>query len=592
METTGQIAQYELIELLGESAEGRTYRVRRGAAGADLVLRRFRSAPDDPPEEAARLRHGLISTARRWIGQAPTGVLRPVDAGELEDGVFVVVPWRPEPTLGRLEGLLLRDPESALYVMRSVGAVLDRLHGAGTVHRSLKASNVLVMDDGDVLLTDVLHLASCSASLMSSDPSAARAIVAAPEQVMGFRQTPASNRYVFATMAYRLVTGAPVFPQQNVVEYLYSTVYRVAPLVSEVRGGLPGAWDRLFAWGLDKEPSARPRTCVEFIDALSEALARERAIDPGGAESAVAAELPWQVAPAAEPARRELRIVEPTAAAASSVESATVESTAVEPGPVEPNAEEGAAPGPVPVSGGRELLASLREAWERPRPLGGRLAGAPLAVPVESDVDASEPTIEDVAPMADAADVIEAAAEAEASAAAGAPDLRLLKSIAARAPTAAPAIGASDRPIRYGREGGERARSRSRRWIEARSGWLSRWSASGAPPRDLEERESYLADWRKGIDPSAAEGSAEPMLPSWPLRVEGCAVGSQLLADGEPVAAVPGVVRLRGKSGTVLQLQVRRDDIVVGRREIRLHPLMDARWDLAAADDGEVRTEA
>ena len=81
------------------------------------------------------------------------------------------------------------------------------------------------------------------------------------------------------------------------------------------------------------------------------------------------------------------------------------------------------------------------------------------------------------------------------------------------------------------------------------------------------------------------------MLASWPLRVEGCPVGSRLFADGEPIGDVPGAVRLRGRSGAVLQLEVRREDEVLGRCELRLHPLMKPGWRLDS-EEGEVRTEA
>jgi serine/threonine-protein kinase len=307
VKATGRIAQYELLELLGENPEASTYRVRAAEREGNLVLKRCWPQADESPGEAAHRRRALIATARRWAEAPPAGTLRVIDAGELGASLFLVTSWQPEPTLGEIEDLLHRNPESALHVLRSIGDVLDRLHGAGTVHRSLKTSNVLVMEDGNVLLVDALHLASCSRALAASDPSPARAVIAAPEQAMGFRQTPASNRYVFATIAYRLLSGAPVFPQGDVAEYLYSTVYRVPRPVSRVREGLPAAWDRLLAWGLDKEPSARPRTCVELIDALSEALAQDRAPGPREADSAVAAELPWEVGGPPVPHRVESR---------------------------------------------------------------------------------------------------------------------------------------------------------------------------------------------------------------------------------------------------------------------------------------------
>jgi tetratricopeptide (TPR) repeat protein len=93
-----------------------------------------------------------------------------------------------------------------------------------------------------------------------------------PEQAMGDRATPASDRYALAVVAYELLTGQRPFQADSPTAEASAHVNAPVPSVGAT-SGLPRELDPVFRKALAKDPGDRYASCAEFVAALRAAVA-------------------------------------------------------------------------------------------------------------------------------------------------------------------------------------------------------------------------------------------------------------------------------------------------------------------------------
>jgi serine/threonine protein kinase len=145
--------------------------------------------------------------------------------------------------------------------VRIVSAVLDALaaaHRRGIAHRDVKPSNVVLCDDGRVVLLDfgiahrtTLPLGDATndvASTISGTPG-----YMAPEVILGRRAGPPADVYAVGVMLHELLTGKPLFA--GTAAAMFASHVSAAPPVT--RRGPRWVREAVRAM-LAKDPAARP----------------------------------------------------------------------------------------------------------------------------------------------------------------------------------------------------------------------------------------------------------------------------------------------------------------------------------------------
>jgi len=129
-------------------------------SGADVALKVFHvhRAFDAALLPALREARALADRA------GPEAIVPILDVGADDDGTpFVVMPLVPGRTLGDLLEAGAKDGATALSLSRRALASLDALHAQGATHGDLAPDNLLVADDGRLLLLDHESLGSIGA---------------------------------------------------------------------------------------------------------------------------------------------------------------------------------------------------------------------------------------------------------------------------------------------------------------------------------------------------------------------------------------------------------------------------------------------
>ena len=173
----------------------------------------------------------------------------------------------------RLDRSQLSDEEA----VRAIAAVADALahaHERGVVHRDVKPSNILIGDDGAIVLTDFGIARDEDARDQTLDERVLGTLsYMAPEQAAGDQATGATDVWAAALTLYEALTGANPFRTKSLSDLLERLAAGTTPLVQE-RPDLPRALSRIVQQALHRDPRRRP-SAIELRDGLLAAMRTE-----------------------------------------------------------------------------------------------------------------------------------------------------------------------------------------------------------------------------------------------------------------------------------------------------------------------------
>jgi tetratricopeptide (TPR) repeat protein len=252
---SGQVLarRYALLRKLGEGRAAQAWLARDRVSGADLVVKVLRDELSSLPGERVR----FIESARLQLEIVHPNVLRCTHIHE-DEPVLATFAFEGSADLTQLRGGPLREVLPALV---QVAEGVAALHARGLVHRDIKASNVIIADDGRALLSD-FGLASAIGDATAT-PGGSR-FTASPDQLDGAPPAIADDVYSLGALAYELLTGYPPF-------YPDAAAARSAqapPTLAERHPSPPPGIEQLVTRCLARRAEDRPRDVAEVIAGL------------------------------------------------------------------------------------------------------------------------------------------------------------------------------------------------------------------------------------------------------------------------------------------------------------------------------------
>jgi tRNA A-37 threonylcarbamoyl transferase component Bud32 len=307
--------RYRVERLLGQGGMGVVVAARHLHLGNQVALKLLRR--DAVVDAAARerfLREGRAAAALRG-----EHVARIFDLGFLDTGdPFLVFELLEGCDLGAL--LRAQGPppiEVAVGYALQACEGLAEAHARGIVHRDLKPGNLFLARraDGSQLVKVIdfgiaKHtLADAGEQLTSTFAVLGTALYMAPEQMRSARAADArSDIWALGAVLYRLLSGAPPFPGESLLDVCAAIQRGPAPLAA-ARPGTPPALEAAVLHCLRQDPAERPADVAALAAALApfaphEGQAAERAARTlrGGGGPAPAAPPAPRGQPSGEPA--------------------------------------------------------------------------------------------------------------------------------------------------------------------------------------------------------------------------------------------------------------------------------------------------
>ncbi|MER7669982.1 serine/threonine-protein kinase [Kitasatospora sp. NPDC096128] len=247
--------RYRLARRLGAGGFGSVWQAHDEVLGVDVAVKEVRLPPAASPEEHAE----RLVRAQREARHAARLRDHPNVVGVHDVVVDGGVPWTVmQLIVGRsLEDRISRDgplpTADTVTVAEAVLAALGAAHRAGIVHRDVKPANIMLADDGGVLLADFgIAVQQDQTALTASGAFIGSVDYLAPERAHGSPAAPAGDLFSLGATLYQAVEGRLPFRRDTPVATLTAVLFEQPPPMAQA-----GPLAPLINGLLEKDPNAR-----------------------------------------------------------------------------------------------------------------------------------------------------------------------------------------------------------------------------------------------------------------------------------------------------------------------------------------------
>jgi eukaryotic-like serine/threonine-protein kinase len=274
------IPGYTILQRLGDSDAAAVYLATSELLGQKVALKvskRMRDSVEaDSAERAAFEREFDALQALK-----DDSIVEIFDYGVHDGREFLAMEYFP---CGDLKARLQHpiSQTEALAFVREIAAALRAVHAAGIVHRDLKPPNVMLREDGSVVLIDF----GLARSLMASDSSTRTGVLRgspyymSPEQAQGEPLDVRTDLYSLGVIFYEMLVGKKPHLGASAMDVLRQHVSAPVPVLPAENAEWQWLLDKLMA----KDREQRFASAEAVLDALDSVRAGDRldtSVTPG-----------------------------------------------------------------------------------------------------------------------------------------------------------------------------------------------------------------------------------------------------------------------------------------------------------------------
>ena len=286
-DTLGTWGPLHLLERIGQGTFGDVYRAWDSGLDREVALKLLR------PGAAHRAdRDTAIVEEGRLLAQVHHPNVLTVYGAERYDGRLGI--WtefiRGETLEARLRARGPLPEDEVISIGLDVCRALAAVHDVGTLHRDIKAANVMRQETGRIVLMDFgtgRAVADARADL-SGTP-----LYLAPEIFSGAPPTVASDTYAVAVLLFHLLTGSYPVSGRTLEEVRHGHAQAESQALASVRPDGFGRLGRVIAHGLCRDPVRRYASARNFERALAAIHSRRRVAILAGAGAVSAIAIIW-----------------------------------------------------------------------------------------------------------------------------------------------------------------------------------------------------------------------------------------------------------------------------------------------------------
>ncbi|MFE7122358.1 serine/threonine-protein kinase, partial [Streptomyces sp. NPDC057654] len=222
--TTGRLlaGRYRLGEVLGRGGMGTVWRARDETLGRTVAVKELRFPSSIDEDEKRRLITRTLREAKAIARIRSNGAVTVYDVVDEDDRPWIVMELIEGRSLAdaiREDGPLpwRRAAEAGLAILD----VLRAAHREGILHRDVKPSNVLIADDGRVVLTDFgIAQVEGDPSVTSTGMLVGAPSYISPERARGHKPGPPADLWSLGGLLYAAVEGVPPYDKGSAIATL------------------------------------------------------------------------------------------------------------------------------------------------------------------------------------------------------------------------------------------------------------------------------------------------------------------------------------------------------------------------------------
>jgi tRNA A-37 threonylcarbamoyl transferase component Bud32 len=214
--------RYRLGDVLGRGGMGTVWRAKDETLGRTVAVKELRFPSSIDEDEKRRLITRTLREAKAIARIRNNGAVTVFDVVHEDDRPWIVMELIEGKSLAeviREDGLL--EPKRAAEVGLAILDVLRAAHREGILHRDVKPSNVLIAEDGRVVLTDFgIAQVEGDPSITSTGMLVGAPSYISPERARGHKPGPAADLWSLGGLLYAAVEGVPPYDKGSAIATL------------------------------------------------------------------------------------------------------------------------------------------------------------------------------------------------------------------------------------------------------------------------------------------------------------------------------------------------------------------------------------
>ena len=247
--------RYAVLREIGRGGMGIVWLAEDRMIGRQVAIKELHLPEGIDPAERAVLEERVLREARTAGRLNDPGVVTVYDVLQEAGNTYIVMELIQAPTLSDA----VRDggplpQESVAHLAQQLLSALESAHTAGIVHRDVKPSNIMVLPNGRVKLTDFgIAQALDDPKLTSSGVLVGSPSYMPPERISGQDADAASDLWALAAVLFFAVEGYSPFERSSTAATMNAILHEV-PYLTRCQGPLASVIMGL----LNTTPAARP----------------------------------------------------------------------------------------------------------------------------------------------------------------------------------------------------------------------------------------------------------------------------------------------------------------------------------------------
>jgi eukaryotic-like serine/threonine-protein kinase len=261
------IDQFRLDEFIGQGAMGVVYKAFDNILHRTVALKLI--AKDAQPATPAMMeaRRRLIQEAQAAGRLTHPNIVTIHSYGETDEFQYICMEFIIGKTLGEiLAEQKILPVEEAIIIIEQILLALDVAHQGQIVHRDIKPTNIMILNDKQTKVMDFGIAKLPSLSITTTGTVLGTPYYMSPEQISGQRVDIRSDIFSVGALFYQIITGERPFDGETTITLAYKIV-QVEPVPPKVLNiHIPQTIENICKKALAKDPTFRYQTPMEMLE--------------------------------------------------------------------------------------------------------------------------------------------------------------------------------------------------------------------------------------------------------------------------------------------------------------------------------------
>ncbi len=269
-----KVSDYVLVRAIGRGTHYTLYQAVDPRLGRMVVIKILHIVQEKPQAEADASLARVLEARLQREAHALSSLSHPsipeiYEMGEQDGHPFLVMEYLVGHPLRQHLDQRALPLDEAVSILERVASAVDAVHAEGILHRDIRASNVMLLNDGRVKLVEFgLARQPGDATVTLMGALVGEPAYMAPEQLRSQPASPQSDLWAMGVLLYEMLAGRPPFEGANFQLVAHQVIMgRPAPVPH-----LPDAVQAVLERALEKDPEQRYPQAQDMVKALRKAV--------------------------------------------------------------------------------------------------------------------------------------------------------------------------------------------------------------------------------------------------------------------------------------------------------------------------------